>query len=178
MNQFFSLLVKESLGREDVAALSADNVRDCHEIEQAFKTSNGCYSSYVYRTSLQILGSFLLGLMFAFHYADYGIGRAFFDCQVNEALFLCIIPNSRYEDHRRKICVGNRFEPSLGSFSTSTCRASSSSVATSSATCTTCSGLSCRELAGYPASCTAVTETRTSTSRTARGTSSIRTDRQ
>ena len=56
MNQFYHLLVKESLNNEDVAALSRDNVRDCHEIDQAFKTSNDCYNSYVYRTSLEILG--------------------------------------------------------------------------------------------------------------------------
>ena len=49
MNQFYHLLVKESLDNEDVAALSRDNVRDCHEIDQAFKTSNDCYNSYVYR---------------------------------------------------------------------------------------------------------------------------------
>ena len=49
MNQFYHLLVKESLNNEDVAALSKDNVRDCHEIDQAFKTSNDCYNSYVYR---------------------------------------------------------------------------------------------------------------------------------
>ena len=117
MSQFYHLLVKESLNNENVAALSKDNVRDCHEIDQerivhhnfrfrpkraywtpetlesinvlfcstfsrnnyvflisfsvetrisdiiilnlllqAFKTSNDCYNSYVYRTSLEILG--------------------------------------------------------------------------------------------------------------------------
>ena len=53
MNQFYHLLVKESLNNEDVAALSRDNVRDCHEIDQAFKTSNDCYKSYVYRDGLK-----------------------------------------------------------------------------------------------------------------------------
>ena len=37
MNKFYLMLVKESLNNEDVAKLAKDNVRDCHEIEQAFK---------------------------------------------------------------------------------------------------------------------------------------------
>ncbi len=37
MNKFYLLLVKESLNNEDVAGLAKDNVKDCHEIEQAFK---------------------------------------------------------------------------------------------------------------------------------------------
>ena len=38
MDKFYLLLVKESLNNEDVAGLARDNVKDCHEIEQAFKT--------------------------------------------------------------------------------------------------------------------------------------------
>jgi hypothetical protein len=97
MDHFYNLLLKKSLHTEDLASLETDSVRNCHEIEQAFKMSNDCYNSYVYRTSLEIVGSLLLGIFFACHHDDHGIGSAFFDCEVQENLFLCIIPNSKWE---------------------------------------------------------------------------------
>jgi hypothetical protein len=96
MNQFYLLLVKESLNNEDVASLAKDNVKDCHEIEQAFKTSNDCYTSYFYRTLLEIIGSALLALLFSFYHGSPGIGVPFFDCNVYGALFECIVPNSQF----------------------------------------------------------------------------------
>ena len=96
MNKFYLMLVKESLNNEDVAKLAKDNVRDCHEIEQAFKASNGCYTSYFYRTLLEILGSIALAVMFSFYSRSNGIGIQQFDCAVYDALFLCIVPNSKF----------------------------------------------------------------------------------
>lgn len=95
MNQFYLLLVKESLNNENVAELAKDNIKDCHEIEQAFKTSNDCYTSYFYRTLLEIVGSTLLALLFSFYYGSAGIGVPFFDCTVYGYLFECIVPNSQ-----------------------------------------------------------------------------------
>ena len=96
MNKFYSLLVKESLNNEDVYNLAKDNVKDCHELEQAFKTSNACYSSYLYRTLLEILMSGLLALMFSFYWGSAGIGVPFFDCTVHNHVFQCIVPNSQF----------------------------------------------------------------------------------
>ncbi len=95
MNKFYLLLVKESLNNEDVAKLAKDNVRDCHEIEQAFKTSNQCYTSYFYRTLLEILMSVALAVMFSFYWDSNGIGVQTFDCDVYGHFFLCIVPNSK-----------------------------------------------------------------------------------
>ncbi len=95
MNKFYALLVKESLDNENVAQLAKDNVRDCHEIEQAFKTSNQCYISYFYRTLLEILGSVALAVMFSFYSDTNGIGKQDFDCTVYGYEFLCIVPNSK-----------------------------------------------------------------------------------
>ena len=95
MNVFYSLLVKESLASEDVSSLTKENVKDCHEIEQAFKTSDDCYTSYFYRTLLEILGSVLLAVLFAFYNGIAGIGVPFFDCEVYGHLFQCIVPNSQ-----------------------------------------------------------------------------------
>lgn len=84
MNKFYNLLVKESLVGEDVLGLARDNVKDCHEIEQAFKTSNSCHLSYLYRTTLEICCTIAMVALFALHYDDIGIGaqNAFFDCDV------------------------------------------------------------------------------------------------
>ena len=70
LEQFYSLLIKESLDREDVNSLEKENVRwlhthqsvlgvgkcqdliffsDLHEIRQAFRNSSACYKSYLYR---------------------------------------------------------------------------------------------------------------------------------
>ena len=74
MNKFFSLLVKEALNNEDVYKLAKENVKDCHELEQAFKTSNSCYNSYLYRTLLEIVMSSALAVMFSFYAGIPGIG--------------------------------------------------------------------------------------------------------
>ena len=103
MNQFYSLLVKESLASEDASNLSKENVKDCHEIEQAFKTSNDCYTSYYYRTLLEIIGSILLAVLFALHNGISGIGVPFFDCEVYGYLFECLVPNSRWGEKRRSL---------------------------------------------------------------------------
>ena len=52
LEQFYSLLIKESLDREDVNSLEKENVRDLHEIRQAFRNSSSCYKSYLYRWDL------------------------------------------------------------------------------------------------------------------------------
>ena len=49
LEEFYSLLIKESLDREDVNSLEKENVRDLHEIRQAFRNRNNCYKSYLYR---------------------------------------------------------------------------------------------------------------------------------
>ena len=95
MNQFYHLLVKESLASEDVASLTKDNVKDCHEIMQVFKTSNSCYTSYFCRTLLEIVMSCGLIAMFGLHHGIIGIGIGEFDCTVHENLFKCLVPNSR-----------------------------------------------------------------------------------
>ena len=95
MDQFYKLLVKESLEREDVSKLKGENIKDCHEIEQTFKTSNGCYLSYLYRTALEIIGSVLLAGLFSLYNNTYGIGIPFFDCEVYGFIFECIVPNAQ-----------------------------------------------------------------------------------
>ena len=54
MDMFFKLLVQESKDTEDVAKLEKDNVKDLHEIRQAFRKSSGSFKSYLYRYSVTI----------------------------------------------------------------------------------------------------------------------------
>ncbi|XP_023339347.1 uncharacterized protein LOC111709704 isoform X2 [Eurytemora carolleeae] len=49
LDQFYSLLVKESLCTEEVGHLANENIKELHEIKQAFRNSSGCYKSYLYR---------------------------------------------------------------------------------------------------------------------------------
>ncbi len=63
MNSFYKLLVKESLDREDVEAMEKENIKDCHEIVQMFRKSNGVYHSYLCRTFVQMVIGSGIGLV-------------------------------------------------------------------------------------------------------------------
>ena len=63
MNSFYKLLVKESLDREDVDAMEKENIKDCHEIVQMFRQSNGIFHSFLCRTSVQLVIGSCIGLV-------------------------------------------------------------------------------------------------------------------
>ena len=63
MNSFYKLLVKESLDREDVDAMEKENIKDCHEIVQMFRQSNGIFHSFLCRTFVQLVIGSCIGLV-------------------------------------------------------------------------------------------------------------------
>lgn len=96
LEEFYSLLVKDSLGREDVSMLETENIRDVHEIRQAFRQSSCCYLSYLYRTSAEILAVLGLAVFFGSHAHVTGLADPLFDCDVHGLLYQCVVPNSRF----------------------------------------------------------------------------------
>jgi len=95
-DQFYSLLVKESLGTEDVGNLETENVKDMHEIRQAFRNSSGCYYSYLYRTVFELMIVCGLLALFIKHRDISGFLHPFFDCDVHGTYFECVVPNSKF----------------------------------------------------------------------------------
>ena len=92
----YSSLVKTSLGREDVANLEKENVKNSHEVKQTFRNASKAYKSYLYRTSLELVAGVIL-IIFFLSYGDIkGLARPLFDCDVHSILFKCVIPNSRF----------------------------------------------------------------------------------
>ena len=92
----YSHLVKTSLGREDVANLEKENVKNSHEVKQSFRNASKASKSYLYRTSLELVASVIL-MIFFLSYGDIkGLARPLFDCDVHSILFKCVIPNSRF----------------------------------------------------------------------------------
>jgi len=96
LEEFYSLLVKESLGREDVNTMETENLKDLHEIRQAFRNSSGCYHSYLYRTAAEIVATIFLTAFFASHATITGILHPLFDCDVHGLLYQCVVPNSKF----------------------------------------------------------------------------------
>ena len=50
---FYNLLCKESMEREDVEAMEKENLKDCHEIVQMFRGSNGVKKFMITRALTQ-----------------------------------------------------------------------------------------------------------------------------
>ena len=46
LEQFYAALIAGSLEREDTANMEEENVRNSHEIRQAFRNSSRCYDCY------------------------------------------------------------------------------------------------------------------------------------
>ena len=46
LEHFYAALIAGSLEREDTANMEEENVRNSHEIRQAFRNSSGCYDCY------------------------------------------------------------------------------------------------------------------------------------
>ena len=59
---FYNLLCKESMEREDVEAMEKENLKDCHEIVQMFRGSNGVKKFMIARALTQFTVGFLLCL--------------------------------------------------------------------------------------------------------------------
>ena len=92
----YSSLVKTSLGREDVANLEKENVKNSHEVKQSFRNASKASKSYLYRTSLELVASVILMISFLSYGDIKGLARPLFDCDVHSILFKCVIPNSRF----------------------------------------------------------------------------------
>lgn len=92
----YSSLVKTSLGREDVANMEKENVKNSHEIQQTFRNSSGCHDSYLYRTLVELILSVFLAFFLCGFSDIKGIAGALFDCDVHGIPFTCIIPNSNF----------------------------------------------------------------------------------
>jgi hypothetical protein len=96
LETLFNSLVKTSLGREDVANMEKENVKNSHEIQQTFRNSSKCQDSYLYRTSVELVVSIILAIFFCGFSNIKGLNRPLFDCDVHGILFKCVIPNSRF----------------------------------------------------------------------------------
>ena len=46
LEQFYAALINGSFEREDTANMEEENVRNSHEIRQAFRNSSRCYDCY------------------------------------------------------------------------------------------------------------------------------------
>ena len=94
-NLYFSL-VKTSLDREDVETLEKENIKNSHEIRQAFRHSTKATDSYRYRTIAELIASIVLLVFFCGVNGIKGLNKPLFDCDVHGVLFKCVIPNSRF----------------------------------------------------------------------------------
>ena len=94
IKQFYELLVEDSLRREDVHTMSRENMKNLHEIMQSFRFSNVCYWSYLSRTSLEIVLSISLFLI----YWCWGMPnlKREIECDVHGLTHSCVLPNHQF----------------------------------------------------------------------------------
>ena len=55
MDQFYKLMVKDSLDREDVENMEKEKMRSSYEIVQLFRDSNGIYHSFISESVIQLI---------------------------------------------------------------------------------------------------------------------------
>ncbi len=75
---------------------SQENIKNSHEIEQAFRNSSSVYDSYFLRTVVELAVAVGLFAFYCVFNSIDGIANALFDCDVHGIPHKCIIPNSRF----------------------------------------------------------------------------------
>lgn len=92
---FYSLLVKESLDREDVEAMEKENLKDCHEIIQIFRESRSVSRYLLTRaiTQLVVGTAILMALLWIF---SYGLVGSHMPCQVFGRHYTCVVPLANF----------------------------------------------------------------------------------
>ncbi|XP_059092608.1 uncharacterized protein LOC131887897 isoform X2 [Tigriopus californicus] len=95
MNAFYTLLVKDSLDREDVEAFEKEKARSSHEILQMFRDSNGIYFAFIAKSIIQLGFGLLIasGLVFL---QCFGLSQEEIHCQVFSQHYLCVVPLARF----------------------------------------------------------------------------------
>ena len=63
MDQFYKLMVKDSLDREDVEDMEKEKMRSSYEIVQLFRDSNGIYYSFISESVIQLILGVIVDLL-------------------------------------------------------------------------------------------------------------------
>ena len=63
MDQFYKLMVKDSLDREDVENMEKEKMRSSYEIVQLFRDSNGIYHSFISESVIQLIFGTVVDLL-------------------------------------------------------------------------------------------------------------------
>ena len=63
MDQFYKLMVKDSLDREDVENMEKEKMRSSYEIVQLFRDSNGIYHSFISESVIQLIFGAVVDLL-------------------------------------------------------------------------------------------------------------------
>ena len=63
MDQFYKLMVKDSLDREDVENMEKEKMRSSYEIVQLFRDSNGIYHSFISESVIQLILGAIVDLL-------------------------------------------------------------------------------------------------------------------
>ena len=95
LNSFYSLLVKESLDREDVEQMERENMKDCHEILQMFRNSKGVTKYLVTRAVVQLSVGILLCALLIWIYLYHLMGPEI-KCEALGMHHSCIVPLSSF----------------------------------------------------------------------------------
>ena len=95
MNSFYSLLVKESLDREDVEAMEKENMKDCHEILQMFRNSKGVTKYLVTRAVVQLTVGILLCALLIWIF-NYHLMGPELKCEALGLHHTCIVPLAHF----------------------------------------------------------------------------------
>ena len=91
LDSFYSLLIKESLDREDVEAMEKENLKDCHEILQMFRNSKGVSKYMVTRALIQLMVGSLLCVLLLWIFT-YSLVGPEINCEVLNLHYVCIVP--------------------------------------------------------------------------------------
>ncbi len=76
--------------------LVQENLKNNHEIQQAFRNSCAVHDSFLFRTLLELVTGTVLAAFYLIFNSIDGIANNLFDCDVHSIPFKCIIPNSRF----------------------------------------------------------------------------------
>ena len=96
LEQFYSLLLKDSLERDDVSKLEEEKKIKKHVILQAFKNSSICHKSSLYCTVFQLIASICLAAGLSTYRNANGITQIMQECTVHKIGFLCVVPYSNF----------------------------------------------------------------------------------
>jgi len=92
---FYSLLVKESLDREDVEAMEKENLKDCHEILQMFRNSKSVLKYMITRGVIQLFVGTLLCILLLWIFTCKLMGREM-ECEALNLHYVCIVPLAQF----------------------------------------------------------------------------------